>query len=196
MQDREINKQYRYMSDGDANCRRPGLFLPLWVPVFMGLMLIFVACGYRFSPGGEHIDPEIKKVFIEPLLNRTSQANLEDTFRLAMADQFIKGKRFVIVDSEEQADALIRGSIKALSTTPLSYRTTNLAAEERMTLTVEIVFETRRDKQIIWRDDNFSGTQDYAVAGLGDTETSRKNALSKLSMDTAERAYRMLMSGF
>jgi len=162
----------------------------------MATLLILTGCGYQFSPGGEHIDPGIKKVFIEPFGNRTSQANLEDTFRLAVADQFIKGKRFVIVDGGNEADALIRGSIKALSTTPLSYRTTNLAAEERMTLTVEMAFEERRSGKVIWQDDNFTGTQDYPVASLGDTEASRKNALSKLANDTAERAYPMLLSGF
>ncbi|MDI9571349.1 MAG: LptE family protein [Pseudomonadota bacterium] len=162
----------------------------------MAALLAMTGCGYHFSPGGEHIDPGIRKVFIEPFENRTSQANLEDTFRLAITDQFIKGKRFAIVDDGGEADALIRGSIKALSTTPLSYRTTNLAAEERMTLTIEMTFEQRLGRKVIWQDDNFTGVQDYPVASLADTEVSRKNALAKLANDTAERAYRMLMSGF
>lgn len=194
MQVRE--KQKRHLIDSKATSRWCLRSLPAWLPILMAALLTLMGCGYHFSPGGEHIDPGIKKVFIEPFGNRTSQANLEDTFRLAVADQFIKGKRFVIVDGGNEADALIRGNIKALSTTPLSYRTTNLAAEERMTLTVEMAFEERRSGKVIWQDDNFTGTQDYPVASLGDTEASRKNALSKLANDTAERAYRMLMSGF
>ena len=65
-----------------------------------------------------------------------------------------------------------------------------------MTLTLELSFEDRRTKKVIWKDGNFSGTQDYPVANVNDTETARKNALTKLSRDTAERAYRMMMSGF
>jgi len=172
--------------------RRP--FYP--ATILIAVMIILIGCGYQFSPGGEHIDPGIRKVFIEPLGNRTSEASIEDTFRLAMTDQFIKGKRFQIVDGEDQADALVRGSIKSLSTTALSYRTTNLAAEERMTLTVDLTFAESRTKKVIWKDENFTGTQEYPVASLSDTETARKNALSKLANDTAERAYRMLMSGF
>ena len=42
----------------------------------------------------------------------------------------------------------------------------------------------------------FSGTGDYPVTTVGVTETSRKNALIKLANDTAERAYRLIMSGF
>lgn len=160
------------------------------------MFLILAACGYHFSPGGEYIDPDVRKVFIEPFANRTSQANLEDTIRLAITDWFVRGRRFQIVDNEAQADAIFRGTVKSLTTAPLSSRTTNLAAEERMTLTLELSFEDRRTKKVIWKDANFSGTQDYPVASLSDTETARKNALTKLSRDIAERAYRMMMSGF
>jgi hypothetical protein len=164
--------------------------------ILLIMLLIPSGCGYHFSPGGEYIDPEVRKVFIEPFANRTNQANLEDTIRLAITDWFVRGQRFQIVDNDTQADALFRGAVKSLSTTPLSYRTTNLAAEERMTLTLELSFEDKRTKKTIWKNDNFSGTQDYPVASLNDTETARKNALAKLSRDTAERAYRLLMSGF
>lgn len=160
------------------------------------MFLVLAACGYHFSPGGEYIDPDVRKVFIEPFANRTSQANLEDTIRLAITDWFVRGRRFQIVDNEAQADAIFRGTVKSLTTAPLSSRTTNLAAEERMTLTLELSFEDRRTKKVIWKDANFSGTQDYPVASLSDTEAARKNALTKLSRDTAERAYRMMMSGF
>jgi hypothetical protein len=65
-----------------------------------------------------------------------------------------------------------------------------------MILSLELSFEDRRTKKVIWKNGDFSGYQDYPVASLSDTETARKNALAKLSRDTAERAYRMMMSGF
>jgi outer membrane lipopolysaccharide assembly protein LptE/RlpB len=166
------------------------------IAVLFAMLLVWGGCGYHFSPGGEYIDPDVRKVFIEPFANRTSQANLEDTVRLAITDWFVRGQRFKIVDSEAQADAIFRGAVKNLTTTPLSYKTTNVAAEERMILSLELSFEDRRTKKVIWKNGDFSGYQDYPVASLSDTETARKNALAKLSRDTAERAYRMMMSGF
>jgi hypothetical protein len=166
------------------------------ITILLTMLAIASGCGYHFSPGGEYIDPDVRKVFIEPFANRTNQANLENTIRLAITDWFVRGRRFQIVDNEAQADALFKGVVKNLSTVPLSYRTTNLAAEERMTLTLDLTFEDRRTKKVIWKNGDFSGTQDYPVANVNDTETARKNALTKLSRDTAERAYRMMMSGF
>ena len=150
----------RPQRDGKAVSQRSCPSLPAWFPIMIVVLFVLTGCGYRFSPGGEHIDPGIRKVFLEPFGNRTSEANVEDTFRLAMTDQFVKGKRFQIVDGEDEADALVRGTVKALATTPLSYRTTNLAAEERMTLTVELTFEERRTRKIIWKDENFTGAQE------------------------------------
>jgi outer membrane lipopolysaccharide assembly protein LptE/RlpB len=164
--------------------------------ILLAMFLISSGCGYHFSPGGEYIDPDVRKVFIEPFGNQTSQANLEDTVRLAITDWFVRGQRFKIVDTQDQADALFKGAVKSLTTTPLSYRGTNVAAEERMTLTLDLSFEDRRTKKVIWKNGDFSGTQDYTVANVNETETARKNALTKLSRDTAERAYRMMMSGF
>jgi hypothetical protein len=150
---------------------------------------------YRFSPGGEGIDPAVRTVYIEPFANRTSEANLETMFRSAFTDWFAKGA----VSSSSirhQADALWRGGAQTLTTTTLSYRASNIAAEERMVVVLDLQFIHRESGRVIWSDRAFSGTQDYAIPEGTNTESARKNALAKLAMDTAERAYRMMMSGF
>jgi hypothetical protein len=101
------------------------------------------------------------------------------------------------VDSQDRADALFKGSIDNLSSAPLSYKTTNLAAEERFTLTLSLTFEQRVNKKIIWSYPGISSIQDYLVStDPAVTQTNKQNAFVKLSNDTAERAYRLMMSGF
>ncbi|MEK7827756.1 MAG: hypothetical protein AAB299_08530, partial [Thermodesulfobacteriota bacterium] len=73
---------------------------------------------------------------------------------------------------------------------------TNLAAEDRITVTLEISFEERESGRVIWAEGALVGTGDYPVTTAGVTESSRKNALVKLANDSAERAYRLMMSGF
>jgi len=168
--------------------------LKIW-GLFIALCLLF-SCGYRFSPGGENIDQGIRTVYIAPFANKTSEANIENTFRAAFIEWFIKGNRFKVVDQADAADAIWRGSIDNLGTTALSFRTSNLAAEERMTVVLELKFEERESRKEIWADRRFSAYQDYPIADAMNTESARKNALSKLSMFTAEKAYRAMMSGF
>lgn len=170
-------------------------FLRIEAVLVLALLLLW-GCGYRFSPGGEGIDPTVRTVYIEPFANRTSEANVENMFRSAFTDWFAKGGRFKLVDQAQKADALWRGGVQTLTTTTLSYRASNIAAEERMVVVLDLQFVHSGSGQVIWSDRAFSGTQDYAIPEGANTESARKNALAKLAMDTAERAYRMMMSGF
>ena len=167
------------------------------VTILLIFIFITVACGYSLKPGGEYIDKDIQNVFVDVFANKTSEANIENTLRTAFIDQFIQGKRFRIVDSQDRADALFKGSIDNLSSAPLSYKTTNLSAEERFTLTLSLTFEQRVNKKIIWSYPGLSSIQAYLVStDPAVTQANKHNALVKLSNDTAESAYRLMMSGF
>ena len=175
----------------------------VWCPhisILVSLMAIYIlficGCGYGVTPGGEFIDKSIQTVFVDNFSNSTSEAGLENSVRSAFIDQFIKGRRLKLVSSREAADALFRGAITNLSTTPLAYTSASLAAEERLTVTMELILEEQGAKNIIWTDKAFSSTQDYVFANLSIKERNRRDALTKLSNDLAEKAYRLMMSGF
>jgi len=94
------------------------------------------------------------------------------------------------------ADAILKGSIKSLTTSHLSYDINNIAVEERVTMTMELVFEERDTEKVIWMNKNLSAMEDYRITDQLASESSRKDALIKLSNDTAEKVYRLMMSGF
>ena len=176
---------------------RPSLRLRGMTVIAVFLSVFFVACcGYHFSPGGEYIDKKIKTVFIDNFTNKTSEANVENTIRNSFIDQFIIGGRFTLSDRRETADAVFKGSVNSIVTSPISYQSTGLAAGERLTVAMELVFEEQDTHKLIWNDKNFTSTQDYTFTDLNTRNTNRGNALTKLSNDSAEKAYRLMMSGF
>jgi hypothetical protein len=159
--------------------------------------LLVVACGYRFIPDGEAIDKSIQKIFVDVFVNKTSEANIENTLRTAFIDQITQGRRFKLAGSPDEADAIFKGSIEVLNAAPLSYQATNLAAEDRITVVLSLTLEAQNPKNVLWANSSFSGTQDYSMGtNLTVAQANKKNALIKLSNDTAERAYRLMMSGF
>jgi hypothetical protein len=160
------------------------------------LVLLPAACGYRFEGASEQIDPTLRTVFVDVFANRTSEAHAENIIRTAFISRFVQEGRFKLARSRGEADVICRGAIRSLQASPLSYKATNLAAEDRLTVTLEVFFEERESGRILWSDRAFIATGDYPVTSAGVTEGSRKNALVKLSNDTAERAYRLMMSGF
>jgi hypothetical protein len=160
------------------------------------LLLPALGCGYRFVPTGEKIGQDIHKVYVGVFANGTAEANIETTFRNAFIDQFINGRRFTMVTDEALADALLTGNIKNLIISPLAFRgADNAAVEKRITATLSLTLEERGTHKVLWREENFSQWEDYAIDGRNE-QAGQKNALVKLANDTAERAYRMMVSDF
>jgi hypothetical protein len=160
------------------------------------LLLLPAGCGYHFLGSEESIHPAIRTVFVDVFANRTSEAYAGNIVRTAFINRFIQDGRFQLAGSRTEADAVLRGTVKNLLTAPLAYKAGNLSVENRLTLTLELFFEERQSARILWSDGGFSGIGDYFVTTANATEISRKNALVKLADETAERAYRLIMSGF
>jgi hypothetical protein len=159
-------------------------------------VLLLAGCGYHMAGGEETIAPGLRTVFVDVFTNKTSEAYAENVFRSAFISRFVQEGRFKLARNRGEADVICRGTVRSLQASPLSYKATNLSAEDRITVILEIALEERESGRAIWADGAFTGTGDYPVTTIGITETSRKNALTKLASDTAERAYRLMMSGF
>ena len=159
--------------------------------------VLILSCGYVFAPQGEYIDKRITTVYVQAFGNKTSQAELENYVRTAFIDQFILSNRFKIVQNVESADAIIKGSVLNINTSPLSYSANTLVAEERATMTLEINFREKESGKTIWSSKNVTGQVDYKMGtNINMFPATRKNAFIKLSNDTAEKAFNLMMSGF
>ncbi len=161
------------------------------------LSLLVLSCGYHFSSGGENIDSAVKLIYVDNLANRTSEANAENIFRNALNNRFRIASRFQLAADRDQADAVLKGSIGGLAKSYLSYSTSDIAQEERVTVVLDLTFETR-DKGVIWSNHNFTWFADYLVSQNNPaiTDANRRAAIQKLADEAADRIFRSIMSGF
>ena len=158
---------------------------------------VLFGCGYSFTSRGESIDKRIQKVYVESFDNKTAQAQIENYFRTAFINQFIQNSRFKMAQSAESADAIVRGKILNLNTAPLSYLKNDLAAEERATVILDVTFEDNANGKIIWSSKNMTDSIDYTLnEDINMLSPARKQALTKLANDMAEKAFNLMMSGF
>ena len=162
-----------------------------------GVVLLLAGCGYHFAGGGgETFHPHLRTVYVEAFANRTSEANAENILRSAFNSEMVQRGRFRLVARPEEADSIFRGTIVALVANPLAYKPTNLSAEDRLTIILDLSFIERSSGKALWADGAFTMTGDYAVTSVGVTEASRRTALTKLASDAAEKAYRAMISDF
>ena len=158
---------------------------------------LILSCGYGFAPKGDYIDKRIQNIYVEAFDNKTSQASIENYVRTAFINQFIQNSRFKVVESAESADAIVKGKILNLNTSPLAYDSNSLVAEERATIILELTFLENESGKIIWSSKNITGTVDYTLStDINLLPAIRKDAFIKLSNDAAEKAFNLMMSGF
>jgi hypothetical protein len=161
------------------------------------LSALVIACGYSFTSTGEYIDKRISKIYVEQFGNKTDQAEVENYIRSAFINQIIQTSRFKIAEDIQLADATIKGNIVNLNTSPLSYRSNTIVAEERAVIILEVTFRERENNKIIWSAKNLTGFVDYNIESNIDLlPATRKAAFIKLAADTAEKIFNQMMSGF
>jgi len=174
--------------------RTGSLWIKSWL-IGLSCLLLF-GCGYGFAPQGEYIDKRIKNVYIDSFGNKTAESEVENLMRTAFINQIIQSRRFKAVPNVEQAEGIISGNVLNLSTAALSYQSTILAAEERMTVIMEATLREKDTGKIIWSSRNIVGTTDYKLQDVNNPRPARREALSKLARDTVENAYNLMMSDF
>lgn len=167
--------------------------------LFLSLFCLFVSggCGYRFVPEGDSIDPALRSILVPSFANRTDEPALGNILREALILELRKGSRFHLAEGRKDADLLLLCEIRSYETYPVSYRATGYARENRIHLSVELILENRLNGAVLWSGSNLAGTETYGI-GLDPrrTEQNRRAALQELTRDLAERAYRLMTSGF
>ncbi len=155
-------------------------------------------CGYRFSPGGEQIAPEIRRVYVDAFTNDTGEAYVEDYIRSGFIDQFRRSSRFRIADGKDTADAVLTGGIKNIVVTPLASDAYDRATSNRILMTVSIRFQERQSGKVIYANPALTGEQSF-LAEPGNVSAGlayKSAALQRLSLDLSEKGFRLLMAGF
>ena len=167
-----------------------------WI-IYVLLLFSCLGCGYHFSPGGENIDTDIQKVFIGDFSNNTSEANVENYIRNAFFSRFRRGARFTPVADKDKADAVLTGEIRSITTSHLAYSSSDMAEENRAAMTLDVEFKRTDNGGVIWINKGLSGREAYKVeVDTGMTAKNKENAIRKLSVDMADKAYRNILSGF
>ncbi len=160
------------------------------------IALLLIGCGYHMEGGRGTFAPDVRTVFVDVFKNNTSEANAESIFRTAFNDEIVKNGHFKIASGPGEADAIFRGTVLSMQSSTLAYQTTNLSAENRITVVLRLSFEERSSGKVLWEQETYTATGDYRVTAVGATEFSRREALTKMAKDAAERIYRLMLSDF
>ncbi|NNM16322.1 MAG: LptE family protein [Bacteroidia bacterium] len=100
---------------------------------------------YSFT--GASIPPDVKTISVDYIPNRASQvqASLSQKLTELLKEKFVGQTNLTLVSKE--GDMRFSGSIIDYRTQPVAIQSSDLAALNRLTITVNIVFENTKDEE-------------------------------------------------
>jgi len=164
------------------------------------LVLVVVAgCGYHLVGTTSYLPEELQTLHVRTFENDTTWADMDQRLGEALAQELVRRRRFVLVESEEQADAILEGRIIALHVTPVTIDSDGRATEYQMTLTAEarIADVSGDEPEVLWEDKRFSRRSSYEVDESAEDYFDRQMiAMDELSREYARGLITAVLEGF
>lgn len=135
------------------------------------LSLAIAGCGYSFQGSTTVLPASVRKIYIPAVKNNSTDARLGVLVTEALRDRFDRGGVITVVDSLEDADAVLGATIKRVENGAVtSTSTTNQALQFNNTIVISA--ELRRSTgQLLWNNPRLVVNR-YSAATSGAVQTS------------------------
>jgi len=133
----------------------------LTVFILATFCIFFTACKVNYSFTGASIAPEVKTIRISNFPNNAALVHptLAQDFTDAMRNKFQSQTSLNIVT--KGGDLVIEGEITDYNTRPTAIQADDVAAQNRLTITVKVTFTNNNDDSQSFTNQSFSRYQDY-----------------------------------
>ncbi len=157
---------------------------PLRVGLALSLVLVVVACNYRFG-GYREGQAGVESVNIPPFENRTRQIGIETLFTNELVYEVGRGDRIALA-APGRADAVVHGVIRDLRTNTVSRQNLNISLERRVYVTVELTARNRQG-EAFWAYKLTENEVYFVEPDKVSTEANLREALAEISRRIAEK---------
>ena len=160
-------------------------------------------CGYTLVGQASNIPSDVRRVYVEPLVNATQRAQVEQILTQAISDEMVTRRRnFTVSSAPGDADAILRGTVVGFNVRPVTFDTDGLANNFEITITADMRFERppkpgEDEGEVIWSSSHYFFREDYPLEDEGVSYFDRENlAIEETSVRFAESMVTDLLEGF
>jgi len=155
-----------------------------------------VGCGYRLARFDNPALDGITTIAIPYFDNKSYEPGLDAIFTHAFVNKFIETKRLQVVGVDE-AELVLRGTIKKVDDDSLAMTTDKRALEWRVWVTIGVAVEERKTGRVLWKRSALRHGEEFRTSDdIQLDEADKRRAFQKLAADLAERVHDGLLQGF
>jgi hypothetical protein len=156
-------------------------------------VVLSVACQhYTFTP---NLPAYIKKINVPIFKNNTFKYGLESELTRIVTDQFISDGHLEIVN-EAAADAILYGTINNYKLEPIAFDTNEVVTQYKLTMSVELDFEDKISKEMLWKEPNIYEYVNYFPLGSGGAPETEQDAFERLADVLSKDIVRRTVEGW
>ncbi|HEY4706989.1 MAG: hypothetical protein A2054_09675 [Deltaproteobacteria bacterium GWA2_55_10] len=161
--------------------------------LFALMLFVLSGCGYHVAGKAGQMPGNIETLSIPIFTNSTLEPNVESVITSAFVNEFVTTVRVV-----DESTFMLEGTIKSYGLTPVSFSSSDVNQEYRLTVSMSLRIYDRQTGKVVWRDNDVVDTEDFSVntADVAQTRDRETAALQKLSKDTARLVKERMLEGF
>ncbi len=173
-----------------------------------GLLALFAAaailagCGYTLVGQASTIPDDVRRIYIEPLVNETQRAQVEQILTQAVSDEMVTRRRnFTVTSSRGDADAILAGKVMSFDVRALTFDSDGLADNFEISITADMRFERppkpgQDEGEAIWSNSRYFFREDYPLTAGTDYFDRENLAIEETAVRFAETLVTDLLEGF
>jgi hypothetical protein len=171
-------------------------------PCLLCVLGVFGGCGYSLAGRGAFLPAYIRTIGVPTFTNRTTVFNLETLLTQKVRAEFIGRGKYQILPQNTGVDALLNGEVTAVTLTPASFTTQQLASRYAITMTARIELRDVRENKVLWENPSVMFRQEYeATSGRNNVDPvaffqQDTNALERMSSDFARTIVSAILEAF
>jgi len=161
-------------------------------------LAVQLGCGYALVGRASSLPEDIRAVYVAPLENATTRAQLEQFLTQAITDELVTRRRFTIVRSAADADAQLVGAVTSFRVTPVTFNEEGRAQEYEISIVAAMKFQRTGDEEaVVWENDRYLFRETYEIDATAEDFFDRENeAIAEASLRFAETMVGDLLEGF
>jgi hypothetical protein len=160
-------------------------------------MVFATSCGYHTAAHASRLAPDIKVLAVPSFLNQTHTYHVETTLTAAVIREFNTRTRYRVVQSKDDADAVLQGTVISAEVAPVAYDSVTRRASTGLVTIIVRVTLTARDGRVLYSNPNYVFRDQYQISNeLASFFEEQGPAIDRLSLDFSRTLVSNILEAF